>query len=270
MNTLTLSQIRNYRVPSGHVTLWWLGQSSFVIKGPEGTVLALDPYLSDSCARIGEEAGIDMTRRVPPPMNPKELAGFDAILLTHSHQDHCDPETLALALHAGFKASVFAPAETLPKLASIGFPESDVQMMWPNREVKAGEFSVRATFAIPLGADDLTHVGYMLSVPGGPCIYFTGDTAWHDLLADAAAVHRPDLLVTVINPAFRNLSPAEAALLAKRLDVGTVIPCHYDLFADNSIPPRMLRTNLVMHGMADRYHELAHGVPFDFQSTKKL
>jgi L-ascorbate 6-phosphate lactonase len=267
MNPLTFSQIQEHPVPVGHVTLWWLGQSSFVIKGPDGTILAIDPYLSDSCARIGEEVGVDMKRRVPPPMNPQELVGFDAIFLTHSHQDHCDPDTLAPALEAGLKAPVFAPAETLPKLASIGFPESRVQMMWPNREVKAGEFSVRATFAIPLGADDLTHVGYMVSIPGGPCIYFTGDTGWHDLLADAAAVHRPDLLVAVINPAFRNLSPAEAALLAKRLDVGMVIPCHYDLFTDNSIPPRMLRTNLVMHGIADRYHELRHAAAFDFKPS---
>ena len=268
MNTLSFSQIQAHPVPTGQVTLWWVGQSGFVIKGPCGTVLAIDPYLSDSCAKIGEEAGIDMRRRVPPPLDARELAGFDAILLTHSHQDHCDPETLGPALEAGLVAPFLAPAETLPKLASLGVPEDRIQMVWPNREVKAGEFLVRATFAIPLGADDLTHVGYMVSVAGGPCIYFTGDTAWHELLADAAAVHRPDLLVAVINPAFRNLSPAEAAWLAKRLDVGMVIPCHYDLFADNSIPPRMLRTNLVMHGMADRYQELSYAIPFDFSSHK--
>ena len=268
MNTLSYSKIQSHRVPIEHVTRWWLGQSGFGIKGPGGTVLTIDPYLSDSCAKIGEEVGIDMRRRVPPPLDARELAGFDAILLTHSHQDHCDPETLGPALDAGLKAPFLAPAETRTKLTSLGVPEDRIQMVWPNRELKVGEFLVRATFAIPFGADDLTHVGYMVSVAGGPCIYFTGDTGWHELLADAAAVHRPDLLVAVINPAFRNLSPAEAALLAKRLDVRMVIPCHYDLFADNSIPPRMLRTNLVMHGMADRYQELSYAIPFDFSSPK--
>lgn len=264
MQKLALSQVRAHSVAAGHITLWWLGQSGFLLKGPGGTVLAIDPYLSDACAKIGEEAGIDMRRLVPAPMDAQELAGLDGILLTHSHPDHCDPETLGPAIQAGLKADLVAPAETVAKLVSIGVSESQITMMWPNREINVGEFTVRAAFAIPLGADDLTHVGYIVSVKGGPCVYFTGDTGWHELLADAAAVHRPDLLVTVINPAFRNLSPAEAAFLAKRLDVEAVIPCHHDLFADNCQPPRMLRTNLALHGMADRYRELRHAVPFDF------
>jgi L-ascorbate 6-phosphate lactonase len=264
---LALSQVRAHRVAVGRIALWWLGQSGFIVKGPAGTVLAIDPYLSDACARIGEEVGVNMNRQVPPPMDPRDLAGVDGILLTHSHADHCDPETLGPALSGGLTGVLLAPAETTIKLASIGLPENQMCMMWPNRETRIGEFVVRAAFAIPLGADDLTHVGYIVSSEGGPCVYFTGDTAWHEVLADAAAVHRPDLLVTVINPAFRNLSPAEAAMLARRLDVKAVIPCHYDLFPDNSLPPRMLRTNLALHGMADRYRELKHATVFEFPAA---
>lgn len=267
MPKLALSEVRAHQVAAGHIALWWLGQSGFLVKGPAGTVLAIDPYLSNACAKIGEEAGLDMNRQVPPPMDPRDLAGVDGILLTHSHADHCDPETLGPALTGGFAGVLLAPAETKIKLRSIGVPESQICLMWPNGETRVGEFTIRGTFAIPLGADDLTHLGYVVSSGDGPCVYFTGDTAWHELLADAAAVHRPDVLVTVINPAFRNLSPAEAALLAKRLDVKAVIPCHYDLFPDNSLPPRLLRTNLALHGMADRYRELRHATAFAYPAS---
>jgi L-ascorbate 6-phosphate lactonase len=148
------------------------------------------------------------------------------------------------------------------KLRTLGVAPDEIVMIWPNKTHLLGDLTVRGTFAIPLGGDDLTHVGYLLTVQGGPSVYFTGDTAWEDVLADAMAPHHPDVLVTVINPAFRNLSPAEAARLARRIDARAVIPCHYDLFPDNSLPPQMLRTNLKLHGIADRYRALRHGEPF--------
>ena len=67
-------------------------------------------------------------------------------------------------------------------------------MMWPNKVVEIGDFTVRGTFAIPFGADDLTHMGYLIIVKNGPTVYFTGDTRYHENLADyggTAAIARP-------------------------------------------------------------------------------
>lgn len=268
MKTLTLKQVRDHDTPPGHVTLWWLGQSGFIIRSPGGVVLALDPYLSNSCKAIGDEHGFDMNRLVPPPLAPEELAGADAYVMTHSHQDHCDSETLTASREAGGHGPYVAPAETIERLKSLGVPDRELRMVWPNRVVEFGDVSLCATFAIPFAGDDLTHVGYLVTIKGGPRIYFTGDTGWHEVLADAMLPHKPDALVCVINPAFRNLSPAEASLLAKRLDVKVVIPCHYDLFADNCQPPQMLHTNLKLQGIGERYRLLQHGVAFDFNVTK--
>jgi L-ascorbate 6-phosphate lactonase len=259
---LTLRQVREQSTPPGHVTLWWLGQAGFLVKSPEGAVVALDPYLTNSCKAIGDQHGFNFDRQLPPPMAAEELAGVDAWLFTHSHQDHCDPETLAAARNAGARGPYLAPPETIGKLHSLGVPPDETVMLWPNKTHTLRDLNIRATFAIPLGGDDLTHVGYLVALPNGPKVYFTGDTGWHDLLADAVAPHQPDLLVTVINPAFRNLTPPEAALLARRLDVKAVIPCHHDLFADNCQPPQMLQTNLRLQGMGERYRLLPHAVPF--------
>ncbi len=265
MQPMTRDQLRNHLVPPGGITLWWLGQTGFVVKSPAGQLIVVDPYLSNACKSLGEAEGVNMDRLVPPPLAPADLVDVDLYVMTHSHADHLDPETLAGYREAGGRGPYAAPAETVVKLEGLGVSPEATILMWPNRTHRLGDLWLRATFAIPLGADDLTHVGYVIGVDGGPVVYMTGDTAYHEVLADAVAPHRPDVLVAVVNGAFRNLSPAEAARLARQLDVQVAIPCHYDLFPDNSLPPRLFRTNLHVEGIADRYRELEHGVPFTYQ-----
>ncbi|MCA9425772.1 MAG: MBL fold metallo-hydrolase [Candidatus Omnitrophica bacterium] len=264
MTNLTMRDIKEHPVPRGSFVLWWLGQSSYLMKSPEGKVLALDPYLSNSCKAIGEQVGLDMDRQIPPPMSPEDLLGIDFYVLTHSHQDHLDPDTLGPYRGAGGNGPYLAPAETVEKLESLGVPKERITMTWPNKEVVVGDLTIRATFAIPFSGDDLTHVGYLVSVKDGPTVYFTGDTDYHDLIAVSVAEHRPDVMVAVINGAFRNMGPAEAARLGQRIDAKVIIPSHYDLFPDNAQHPQMLRTNLNILGLADRYRVLEHGKPYQY------
>lgn len=246
----------------GSAVLWWLGQAGFIIKSPQGVVLALDPYLSNSCKKIGEQHGFRMDRQVAAPLAPKDLVGVDFYLITHSHNDHLDPATIGPYRKAGGKGRFLAPAEALEQLHSLGVPVEETTMVWPNKIITHADVTIRPAFAIPFAGDDLTHVGYLIFIKGGPTIYFTGDTAYHDLLVDAVSPHKPDILVTVINGAFRNMGPNDAALLAKRLSVKTVIPCHHDLFLDNCQPPQMLHTNLKLQGIGDTYRLLEQGAPF--------
>jgi L-ascorbate 6-phosphate lactonase len=259
-------QIFSKQVPPRAMTMWWLGQSSFICKSPGGATVALDPYLTNSCKAIGEQIGFNMDRMVPPPLSPAELVGIDLYAMTHSHQDHLDPDTVAGYRAAGGTGPFLAPAETVEKLTALGVPPDSIVMTWPNKVYTNRDLRVQATFAIPFGGDDLTHVGYLVSVENGPKVYFTGDTAFHELLAIAMRPHKPDILVAVINGAFRNLSPAEAARLARELDVKVVIPSHHDLFPDNSQAPHMLQTNLKIEGIGDRYKLLEHGLSFTFPS----
>ncbi|HVZ49863.1 MAG TPA: hypothetical protein VG916_13845, partial [Gemmatimonadaceae bacterium] len=96
-------------------------------------------------------------------------------------------------------------------------------------------------------------------VKDGPTVYFTGDTDYNDILGIAVKPHRPDVMVAVVNSAFRNLSPREAAQLAKTIGPRWVVPCHHDLFRDNSLPDRLLRTNLLIQGIVDTFCPLPHG-----------
>lgn len=257
-----MKDIKAHSVSVGQAAIWWLGQAGFIVKTPNGTIVALDPYLSNSCKAIGDKEGFRMDRQVPAPLAPRDLKGVDAYIVTHSHQDHLDPETIGPFRKGGGVTRFLAPAEAMERMVALGVPANDTTMVWPNKSITIGDLTIRATFAIPFGGDDLTHVGYLFFVENGPTIYFTGDTAYHDLLADAVAPHKPDVLVAVINAAFRNMGPAEAAILAKKLNVKIAIPCHYDLFLDNCQPPQMLHTNLKLQGIGESYRMLEHGVPF--------
>ena len=247
------------RVPAGSVAVGWLGQAGFVLKSPQGCSLALDPYLSNSCEAVGKAVGLNMRRKLPAPLLPHEMVGFDGIIFTHSHQDHVDPDTVVPYLRAGGAGPMAAPHEAAARLVALGANADAITAMWPNRTHQIGDFTLRATFAIPFAGDDLTHVGYLIEVHGGPRIYFTGDTDYNEILSTSVAPFRPDVMVSVINPAFRNLSPREAARLAKAIEPRRVVPCHHDLFPDNSLPDRMLWTNLVLVGMGDSFCPIRYG-----------
>jgi len=257
------------KVPPRSVALAWLGQAGFVLKSPRGITLALDPYLSNSCEALGKEAGFDMNRRFPAPLLPSELKAFDVILFTHSHQDHVDPETVQPFLKGGAKSVLIAPHEASDRLLSLGAPQEQITLTWPNKTHEIGDIRLKTTFAIPFAGDDLTHVGYLVEVRDGPRIYFTGDTDYNDILAISVSPYQPDIMVTVINPAFRNLSPIDAGRLAKSIGPRWVIPCHYDLFPDNCLPANLLKTNLRLQGMPDAFCPLEHGELRIFDAKRK-
>jgi len=261
--------ILRQKVPTGHVALWWLGQNGWILKSPGGKVITLDPYLTNACKAVGEAVGLNFDRLVPPPLAPGDLAGLvDAYVMTHGHEDHLDPETLRPYRTAGGQGPFVAPPETCEKLRKLAVPDTEIEMIWPNKEFVCGDITVRGTFAIPFGNDDMTHMGFVVKIKGGPVIYFTGDTRYHEVLASCVAPHQPEVLVTVINP-FANLDPGQAARLAKDVGAKVVIPCHHDLFPDNSLSPRLLRTNLIALGIGERYRELQHGNMYLYPETKE-
>src|ERR1700723_3892175 len=118
-------KIQQHALPPGSVGLWWLGQAGFIAKSPRGTTVAIDPYLTDSCKAGAARAGFDCGRRFPPPLEPEEL-NVNVIALTHSHQDHCDPETIARHRATGFRGPYVDPGETMENLLTFGVPADEI------------------------------------------------------------------------------------------------------------------------------------------------
>lgn len=93
---------------------------------------------SHSCIRI-EGAGVLVVD--PGVFSEREaLLGADAVLITHEHIDHVDPEALAEARQANPQLRVYAHPDVLPKLAAV---QEAVTAVQPGRPLTAAGFQVR-------------------------------------------------------------------------------------------------------------------------------
>ena len=66
----------------------FLGQSGYVLQSGD-TKIIIDPYLSDSVSRLAGRP-----RLLPIPIEPEEIS-CDAVICTHDHADHLDPDTVS-------------------------------------------------------------------------------------------------------------------------------------------------------------------------------
>lgn len=264
MNAL-MAEIRQTKVERDTLALWFLGQNGWMIKSPEGVVVAVDPYLSNSCHP--SRRGLDLDRRVPVPVAPEDLAA-DLLACTHSHKDHADPETLCPCARSGRVTAFLGPGDTQEVFEQAGIAASDRLLSWPNHVTGLGDLRLTGTFALPTDAGDLTHMGFVIQAGGGPKLWITGDTAWCDLLAEAGLKHSPDAVILPINGGYANLSHWEAAELVRRVGPAQAIPCHWDMFADNSCSPHMFEASLTVKGVREAYRLPVHGRKMVIQKTR--
>jgi len=262
MNSSLMSTIKSFSVSRYSIAIWWFGQNGYIFKSPEGTLVSVDLYLSDSCA--SRYPNLDLRRRVPI-LIPPEAVEVDVYACTHSHLDHLDPSTV-VGLRNKDAIAFIGSGECGPLYQGSDIEAGRIHTLWPKATFESRDLRLTATFALPTDETDLNHIGFMLQFGNGPKVYITGDTDHHPLLYSAAA-QQPDLMITCINGGFNNLSHWEAADLAAKIKPRVAIPCHYDMFPDNSIDPHQFRAALSQVSPETRYHQLIHGEPFVFEKS---
>lgn len=228
-------------VRDGHVRLWWLGQSGFLVQF-DGSHLLLDPYLSDSLtAKYAGSATphVRMTERV---IDPARLDFIDVVTSTHNHTDHLDAETLrplraanpdlVLVIAEANRAVVVQRLQIAPD-EPVGLAVGDT--------TSVGPFTIEA---VPAAHEELapTYVGYVVRC-GRWTLYHSGDTVRVNGIDDLLRRHAVDVALLPINgraPERRvagNLDAAEAAQLGRDIGARVVIPCHFEMFAFNTADP---------------------------------
>jgi L-ascorbate metabolism protein UlaG (beta-lactamase superfamily) len=133
---------------------------------------------------------------------------------------------------------------------------------------KSRDLKIRSAlpcFSLPTNDSELTDVGYVLAIENGSCVYISGDTGYHELLAHVRRLE-PDVMITCMNSGFDNMSHWEAAELAGIIKPKAAIPSRYDIFPDNAADPQLFRAALRCKTPDVRYQQLEYVKSFFFKA----
>lgn len=208
--------------------------------------MCIDPYLTNSTER---KLGTIFVREFPPPLKPDDIAGANAVLVTHHHGDHLDLSTL-IPLSQSSPDTVFIVS---PYSQSILEKNGLIHNVIGGRQKEP--ISIGSIQILPFAAShpdyqmddngDAVYLGYGV-ILNGVRLYHSGDTMVTTRLIEEVCDFKPDIIVTPINGAdykrsnqniIGNMNYREAADFAAAVHADIVIPVHYDLFPINRDNP---------------------------------
>ncbi len=261
-----LRELNETNIPQNMLGVWYLGQASMLIKGSGDKIIAIDPYLDPAPYRA-----------FPPPFAAEALTNLGCVCITHDHIDHLDPHAIK-AIAAANKETIFiAPSYCHPTLQECGVDPENIRLADTNNYVEYMDIKIKA---VPAAHEAFEYdeesghrfVGYLLDL-NGVKVYHAGDTIVYPDLVENLKVEQIDLAFLPINgrDIFRNegnivgnMNVREAAELAVRSEIDTVIPIHYDMFEGNQEWPGRFTDYLYEHYPYQKHHVLARFERFIF------
>jgi L-ascorbate metabolism protein UlaG (beta-lactamase superfamily) len=209
----------------------WLGHGTFQFRLPSGEVILMDPWTEG---------------------NPKYPQGHtidrvDTMCISHGHFDHIHD---AVPLAQRFSPRVVGIYETCHWLESKGV--KNTCPMNKGGTQQAGGVAITMTHAVhSCGILDEGKIlyggeaaGYVLRLADGRTLYFAGDTNVFTDMQLIARLYHPELAFLPIGDLF-TMSPREAAVACRRLEVPKVIPMHFGTFPALTGTPEQLRALIV-------------------------
>ena len=238
-----LQEIAHTHTEPGSLALWHIGQSGFVVRAGDLT-LVFDPYLSPSSSRTWA-----------PPFAPEDLRDVDVVFCSHDHSDHLDPVAVKGIAQASPRARFVVAEAARDKMESLGVSGERLILGPIDRAESLGGLTVRT---VPAAHGDRADpvaewvweadaqrgyrfVGFVVDC-NDVRLYHAGDTTVYPGMVERLKNLSIDLALIPINGRdwFReqrniigNTDHREAADLGHAIGAGTIVPMHYDMFAGN-------------------------------------
>lgn len=243
------------------VTLTLIGGPTAIIEYA-GVRLLTDPTFD---APRSYDGGIALHKLSGPALAADQVGEIDAVLLSHDqHPDNLDEAGRAFLPRAGAVLSTPEAAERVEGVTGLA----------PWQTHRLGEVEVTAVPALhgPEGAEELsgTVTGFVLSAPGEPVLYVSGDNASVEVVtAIAERIGRIDLAVLFagaanvgrFGDADLTLNARTAVAAARELGDAVIVPVHAEGWHHFSETRERLVREFGYAGLADRLRVPEAGVP---------
>lgn len=195
----------------------WLGHATVLVQTAQGTNILIDPFIAGN------------------PKYPRDFAlpsKIDYILLTHGHGDHMSDVVPVAGKHGSTVVAVYELADYVKSKGverTIGMnlggtvQLDGVAATMVDAKHSAGAQDEKGTHYVGVAA------GFVLTVPDGPTLYHSGDTAVFGDMKLIRELYRPKVVMLPIGGHF-TMGPREAALAVKLLEPEVVLPLHFGTF----------------------------------------
>lgn len=231
--------------------------------------LLVDPVLgaAGSMTPIDNSPNQRPNPLVELPVSAEAVMKADACLVTHLHRDHFDSAAGELLPKT---MPVLCQPEDLDKLKQLGF--EDVQPVNPSAEWKDIAFTrtggQHGTGEI--GKKMAPVSGFVLKSAGEPTLYIAGDTIWCPEVADALAVHLPEVIVLNGGAARFNqgdpitMGLQDISLVCRHAPAAKVVVVHMEAINHCLLTRAELNAFLCQEGLDNRVTVPADGQCLEF------
>ena len=224
---------------SSGVTITWLGHSTFLLSGPTGNTVLIDPFVMSN-------------PRCPDAL--KTFERLDIVVITHGHFDHVGDALQVCAENA--PSAVVAIVELAAWLRGQGIAADSVVEMNIGGTVQLDGVSITMVHAThTAGIQDGDRMlyggvpaGLILSFDDGPSIYHAGDTDVFGDMALIAELYAPDIALLPIGGNY-TMGPRSAAKACELLGVRRIVPMHYGTWPVLAGTPQELRQECEKRGL---------------------
>ena len=218
------------------IRITWIGHATSFISvnaGGKVTNILTDPIFGSI---------FTVPRRTELPFKKEDLPKVDVVVVSHSHYDHCDLETLKFLHERNPQIKIILPEGQARWGRENGLTRAEDMRWWTSQKVGVTEihFLPAHHWSIRVPGDRMQfHWGSYAIVAGKTAVYFAGDTAYSSHF-NKIAEKFPQGFAAALMPIgayaprwfmkSQHVDPPEAVVAAKDLRAQVLLPIHWATF----------------------------------------